>query len=55
MTKKTRQIRILTDGKFDKLVEKITNQFKGKHGFSPSQDQICESIARAVEDTKLFD
>lgn len=54
MAKNTKQIRILTGGIFDKLMMKIIDQFKKKHGFDPSSDQVCESIGRAVEDSKLF-
>lgn len=54
MVKKTKQIRILTDGEFRKLMIEISKQFEEKHGFGPSDDQVCESIARAVLDHKLF-
>lgn len=54
MVKKTIQIRILTEGTFEKLMKEISNQFEEKHGFFPSSDQICEAIARAVEDARLF-
>lgn len=54
MTKNTKQIRVLTEGKFEKLMDKISEQFKIKHGFFPSSDQICEAVARAVEDAKIF-
>lgn len=54
MTKKTRQIRILSDGEFEKLYLKIEEQFEKKHGFKPTSDQTCEAIARAVVDAKLF-
>jgi len=54
MVKSTKQVRILKDGLFDKLMQKILDQFKTKHGFNPSHDQVCESIATAVEQKKLF-
>ena len=54
MAKSTKQIRVLTEGKFEKLMVKISDQFKIKHGFYPTSDQICEAVARAVEDTKMF-
>jgi len=54
MTKQTKQIRILSGGLFHKLMEKIENQFKLKHSFVPTQDQLCESIAAAIEERKLF-
>jgi hypothetical protein len=54
MAKRTRQLRIITEGEFDKLVKKVASQFKEKHGFDLSMDQICETIAKAVIDEKLF-
>ena len=54
MVKSTKQIRVLTEGKFEKLMEKVSDQFKIKHGFFPSSDQICEALARAIEDAKIF-
>ena len=51
---KTHQIRILTGGLFDKLVEKIKAQFVNKHGFAPPDKEICEAIAKPVIEKKLF-
>lgn len=54
MVKRTIQVRILTEGLFNKLMDKISGQFEKKHKFIPSADQICEAIASAIEDAKLF-
>jgi len=54
MTKQTKQVRILKDGLFHKLIQKIEGQFRKKHAFVPSVDQICEAIASAVEEKRLF-
>ena len=54
MAKQTHQIRILKEGVFHKLVEKVREQFKGKHGFDPTTEQVCESIGKAVVDHKIF-
>jgi len=55
MAKKNPQtIRITTDGKFQKLMNLIKDQFEKKHGFSPRHKDICEVIAGAVMDAKLF-
>ena len=51
---KTHQVRILTEGLFDSLMEKIRNQFIDKHGFKPVDKEICEVIAKAVVEEKLF-
>ena len=54
MVKSTKQVRILKDGLFDRLMQKITKQFIEKHGFTPSNDQVCEAVATAIEQKKLF-
>lgn len=54
MAKKTRQVRILTDGNMDKLMQKVGKQFEDKHGCDMSDDQIAESIAKAIADNKIF-
>ncbi|GAI03270.1 unnamed protein product [marine sediment metagenome] len=51
---KTYQVRVLTEGLFDGLIKKIRNQFINKHGFKPKDKEICEVIAKAVIDEKLF-
>jgi hypothetical protein len=51
---RTIRIRILTEGMFVKLVDKITKQYKLRHGFDATTDQVCEDIALAVEEKKLF-
>ena len=50
----TKQVRIFCDGQFQKLVELIKSQFEKKHGFVPSSKELCEVIAKAVMDAKLF-
>ena len=52
--KNTFQIRIITEGKFDKLLELLRNQFKKKHSFTPGDKELCEVIAKGVEDAKVF-
>lgn len=54
MVKNTLQIRIKTDGIFHKLIKLVEEQFLKKHGFAPTQKDLCEVIARAVMDAKLF-
>jgi hypothetical protein len=54
VVEKTIRIRIFTSGSFEKLVAKIQKQFLLKHGFEPCSADICESIAKAVEEKKLF-
>jgi len=52
--KNTLQIRVINGGKFHELIKLIEDQFQQKHGFSPTQKDLCEVIARAVMDAKLF-
>lgn len=52
MVKNTKTIRI--GEKFSELLKLIEEQFLEKHGFIPSQKDLCEVIARAVMDAKLF-
>ncbi|MBA7493904.1 hypothetical protein ES702_04469 [subsurface metagenome] len=51
---KTYQVRVLTEGLFAGLMKKIKDQFINKHGFKPEDKEVCESIAKAVIDHKLF-
>lgn len=50
----TKHIRIMNKGLFDKLREKIKGQFFKKHGLNLADKDLCETIAKAVEDNKLF-
>ncbi len=50
----TKLVRVIAEGLFDKLMEKITNQFIDKHGFKPAQKDVAEAIAKATIDNKLF-
>lgn len=52
--KNTQQIRIINGGNFYNLIKLIRDQFVKKHGFEPSTKDLCEVIARAVMDAKLF-
>lgn len=54
VNRNTKQIRVLSDGKFQELIELVSDQFQNKHGFTPCVKEICEVIARAVMDNKLF-
>ena len=54
MVKNTLQIRIINEGKFHELIKLVEQQFLDKHGFSPTQKDLCEVIARAVIDARLF-
>lgn len=54
MGKPTKLVRIISEGLFDRLMEKIIGQFENKHGFVPAQKEICEAIAKAVLENKLF-
>jgi len=55
MAKKTRQIRIITDGRFDKLMSKIKKQFKDRRGIDLRENEICEDIASAIDLKKIYD
>ena len=54
MVKNRLQIGIINGGNFHKLIELIENQFKKKHDFIPPRKDICEVIAKAVIESKLF-
>lgn len=51
---KTYQIRILTKGLMVGLIKKIRDQFINKHGFTPKDQEVCEAIAKAIIDNRLF-
>jgi hypothetical protein len=51
---RTERIRVLTEGAFMKLINKITKQYLDRHGMDVTTDQVCEDIAFAVEEKKLF-
>lgn len=51
---KTFQVRVLTGGLMDGLIKKIRDQFINKHGFKIIDKEICEAIAKACIDEKLF-
>jgi len=54
MAQRTIRIRVLTEGNFKKLVDKIIKQYKVKHGFDVTTDQVCEDIALAIEEKRIF-
>jgi len=51
--KNTKQVRIISNGKFIKYMNMIKNSFLKKHGIILSEKDICETIAKALEDSKI--
>lgn len=54
MAKQTKQIRILSEGRFFKLMEKVKKQFSERRGIDLTDDEACEDIASAVEEKKIY-
>lgn len=54
MIMNTKQVRIIYGGLFDNLMKKIIAQFNNKHGFEPPSKDICEAMAKAIIEKKLF-
>jgi len=50
----TKQIRILNNGKFIKLMDIIHKKFKEKHGIELKSREVCETIAKAIEDNNII-
>jgi len=51
--KNTKQIRIIFDGKFAKYMKMIKDTFLKKHAILLHDKDICETIAKALEDGKI--
>ena len=49
----TKQIRIITNGKFHKLMELIREKFEEKHGIKLYDKDICETMEKAMVDANI--